>query len=132
MEQTLKLLLRGWVPSGIGVGVAAAHVHGFAASGFWQGNATTNAEMPMPTEGMQYVRRHIETRLRRSPTLRHAEGVIAAATHLSYESEACALGGTGMRLIGQMTGTGVVRFGAPSVPIDVAVTLAKGDDDPGE
>jgi hypothetical protein len=131
MEQTLKLVLRGWVPSGIGVGVAAVHVHGVHTSGFRQGAATRNIEMPVPTEAMQYVRRQIETRLRRSPTLRHAEGVIAADTQLSYETEGCARVGPGIGLVGRMIGTGVVRFGAPTVAIDVAVSVAKGEDDDG-
>lgn len=130
MEQTLKMLLRGWVPSGIGIGIAAVHVHGFATSALWQRNLTTNAEMPIPTEGMQYVRRQAELRLRRSPTLRKAQGVIGVTTQLTYENEPCNFGATGMRLVGQLTGTGVARFGTPSVPIDVALSLSPRESHP--
>ncbi len=124
MEQTLKLLLRGWVPAGIGVGVSALHVHGTRASAFWQGALSKNVEMEAPTEAIRFARQQAEARLRTSHSLRRAEGVVEAKVELSYASVQCSVGGNGLRLLGEMTGTGVVRFGDPTVPIDMALTMA--------
>ena len=125
MEQTLKLLLRGWVPCGVAFGVAAIHIHKWGSSAFWQGNTFTNAEMASPTAGMQLARSRAQHGFRQSLASCKADGAVGARVELSNQTESCGGGrGMGMRLEGRMVGTGVVRFGAAAVPVDAYLSLA--------
>jgi len=66
MQDTLRLLLRGWVPSGIAVGVSAVQVHGWDASPSMRGVRFSNAEMEVPTAGMALARARAEHEVRQA------------------------------------------------------------------
>jgi uncharacterized protein YbjQ (UPF0145 family) len=123
LPDTVKLLLRGWIPTGVGVGVAAEHVHGNRAASWGQRGAMfSNAEIQGPTDTVNSVRRDAEIRLRKSATLGPAEVVVGTNIDVTISSDRCYIA-TGLKVIAQMTGTGVVRFGEPTVPIDAGYPL---------
>lgn len=117
MDETLKLLLRGWVPAGIGIGVSAVHVHGVGASPLLQGTPFTNAEMGGPTAAMALARSRAEGDVRRSLAAVRAEGIVAAEISLSRSVNGCGARGGGLLIEGFYLGTGVVRFGPPAVAV---------------
>ena len=122
MDETLKLLLRGWMPCGVALGVSAVHIHRWGSSAFWQGNTFTNAEMDSPTAGIQLARSRMQERFRHALATMKADGAVGARVELSNQSESCG-SAAGLRLEGRMVGTGVVRFRAPVVPVDAVVGL---------
>ncbi|HUR76626.1 MAG TPA: hypothetical protein VMZ22_01665 [Acidimicrobiales bacterium] len=128
IDDTLKLLLRGWVPTGVGVGVASVHVHAGAIRNSTWRRPFSNVEVELATRAMQVARETAEYRLRRSPGLNTADGVVGTNVVLSKTSEQCYTG-TGLRIDAQITGTGVTRFGRPTAPIDAVVRLTKGAPD---
>jgi len=118
MDETLKLVVRGWVPSGIAVGVSAVHVHAWSASPFMQGSAFSNVEMAAPTAGLQLARARAEGEVRNALRASRAEGLVAAQMELMRTGSACTGGGGGGILIeGRMLGTGVVRYRGPVAPV---------------
>jgi uncharacterized protein YbjQ (UPF0145 family) len=124
MPDTLKLLLRGWIPTGIGVGASALHVHGLAASSWYQrGAAFKNAEMDAPTLTVNQARNVAEERLRRCTTLAGAHTVVGTAISVDVSNDTCYVG-TGLKMVVLMTGTGVVRFREATVPIDPGYRLS--------
>jgi len=125
MDDTLKLLLRGWVPTGIAVGVSAVHVHGLAASARWQGKALVNAEMQAPTAGMALARARAEHEARRSLVTARAEGMVAAELKVTRSMQACG-GGQGMLIEGRLAGTGVARYRDPIVTVSAVRNLTAG------
>lgn len=112
MEDTLKLVVRGWVPSGIAVGISAVHVHGWAASAFLQRSALTNVEMPGPTAGLQLARARAEKVAREALGTARAEGLVAARMDFVQSGQTCG-GGQGILIEGRLLGTGVVRYRDP-------------------
>lgn len=112
MDETLKLLLRGWIPSGIAVGISAVHVHGWAASAFMQGTTFSNAEMRAPTAGMALARARAEHEVRRALYATRAEGMVATALQLDRSEQACG-DGKGVLIEGRIIGSGVVRYRDP-------------------
>lgn len=123
LPDTVKLLLRGWIPTGIGVGVAALHVHGLYTGGFGQRGAfVSNTEMEVPTATVNAARRDAELRLRKCSTLGAAHVVVGAKIDVDMSSDMC-FAGQGMKMLVQMTGTGVVQFGAPTVPVETSYPL---------
>lgn len=111
-EDTLKLLLVGWVPSGIAVGISAVHVHGWAASAWRQRTVMKNAEMDGPTAGMALARARAEYGAKRALVAARADGMVAAKLHVKHSQQACG-GGQGLMIEGSMIGTGIVRFREP-------------------
>lgn len=122
MDDTLKLLLRGWVPSGIAIGVSTVHVHGWAATPWRRGRLTQNMEMTAPTAGMALARNRAEDAARRSLVATRAEGLIAADVEVTRAQQSCG-GGQGMLIEGQVAGTGVVRYRDPVVTLSAARNL---------
>ncbi|HVV36687.1 MAG TPA: heavy metal-binding domain-containing protein [Acidimicrobiales bacterium] len=125
MADTMKLLLRGWIPNGIGVGVSALHVHKWGTSAWYQrGAALNNVEMTAPTTAVNSARRDAEIRLRHTDTLRGATAVVATAVDVDISSDPC-FNGEGLKALVHMFGTGVVRFGPPTVPVDPSYDLSR-------
>ncbi len=123
MEETLKMLLRGWVPKGIVYGLSAVHVHGWAASPFRQGALFTNAEMSAPTAGMQLARQRAEHEVRNSLRPARAEGSVGATVEITRFPQSCGHG-QGVLVEGRILGTGVVRYRTPVTPVSALRSLA--------
>lgn len=123
MDDTLKLLLRGWVPSGIAVGISAVHVHGWASSPYMQRVVFSNAEMTSPTAGMALARTRAEREVRRALVATRAEGTVASTVQVTRSAQSC--GGQGMLIEGLMMGTGVVRYRDPVVPLSAVRNLSQ-------
>ena len=124
MDDTLKLLLRGWVPTGIVVGISAVHVHGWAASPIRQGKMFANAELEAPTAGMALARARAEHEARRSLVAVRAEGLVAAQLTVTRSTQPCG-GGQGMLIEGRLTGTGVAHYRDPVVPVSAVRNLTR-------
>jgi len=124
MEETLKLLLRGWIPCGVAFGFSAVHVHSWGTSAFWQGRTFSNAEMESPTFGVQIARARAEQNLRLALQRSRAEGSVGAEIDLTRRAESCGSGGQGLRREGRMIATGVVKYGEPAVPVTGVVSLS--------
>jgi uncharacterized protein YbjQ (UPF0145 family) len=123
MDDTLKLLLRGWVPSGIAFGFSAVHVHGWAASALMQNTVLANAEMSSLTMGMQLARVRAEDEVRGSLQLSQSQGAVASTVSLQRLPQTCG-GGQGALIEGRIVGTGVVRYREPAVAVSAARNLA--------
>jgi len=123
MQETLKLLMRGWVPAGIAVGVSAVHVHGWDASPSMRGVTFSNAEMEVPTAGMALARARAEQEVRRALSRTAAEGAVAVDVQILRSAQTCG-NGQGMLIEGRIVGTGVVRYRDPVVPISGVRTLS--------
>jgi len=123
MEDTLKLLLRGWVPSGIAVGISEIHVHRWASSPFMSGTLLSNAEMGVPTAGMALARARAEHGMRQSLTAARAEGTVASQVQLTRSAQSCS-GGQGMFIEGFIMGTGVIRYRDPVVGVSAVRNLS--------
>ncbi len=121
MDETLRLLLRGWVASGIIVGVSAVHVHSWNASPALQGVAFKNVEMEAPTAGLMEARAQAQQAARAMLQSLGAGGMVASTVDLRRVT-----GGEGLLIEGRLLGTGVVRFGEPVAPIRPARNLTKG------
>jgi len=113
MQDFLKLLIGGWVPSGIAWGVAAVHVHGYDAMPVMQGAAWKNAEMTVPTEAVRVARSQVDQQARASLAACRAEGAVDVRLDLERRDQACG-NGHGLLIEGLLLGTGVVRY-RPSV-----------------
>lgn len=109
MEDFLKLLVAGWVPSGITWGVTAVHVHGYDASPLLQGTAWTNAELAVPTAAMLLARSRLEAQARDGLARCGAHGAVEVRLDFERRSQACG-GGDGVLVEGLLLGTGVVRY----------------------
>jgi uncharacterized protein YbjQ (UPF0145 family) len=123
MDETFKLLLRGWAPAGIAVGISAVHVHGWAASPLIRGTLLKNAEMAVPTAGMALARTRAEVDVRHSIADAKAQGVVGAEVRLDHSGQSCG-GGQGMLIEGFVMGTGVVRYREPVVAVSAVRNLS--------
>jgi uncharacterized protein YbjQ (UPF0145 family) len=109
-----KLLMDGWVPASIVLGISVAGLHDnlvTTTSGPW---GTGNAEVPAYTGLMVYVRQDARSRLEQAVRRLGAEGVVVSAMTLRVLSEACHahLAGTDHFAESVITGTAVARFAA--------------------
>jgi len=107
-----KLLMDGWVPAGIVVGISAAGLHDTlvtTSSGPW---GTGNAEVPSYTSLVVHVRQDARNRLEQTVRELGAEGVVVSAMTLRVRSEACHAHPAGADHFAQavITGTAVTRF----------------------
>jgi uncharacterized protein YbjQ (UPF0145 family) len=107
-----KLLMDGWVPAGIVLGISVAGLHDTlvtTSSGPW---GTGNAEVPAYTGLMLHVRQDARSRLERTAHGLGAEGVVVSAMTLRVRSEACHahLAGTDHFAESVITGTAMARF----------------------
>lgn len=115
MDEVLKLMLRGWMPSGIAVGISAVHVHSWSASPLSQGIVFANAEMAAPTSGMALARGRAEAEVRKALVDRGGGGTVAADVQLNYSQQRCSGSGGGLLIEGLIIGTSVVRYREPVV-----------------
>jgi uncharacterized protein YbjQ (UPF0145 family) len=121
-----KLLLAGWVPAGIALGISVAGMHDHLAtarSGPW---GTGNAEVPACTDLMIKVRQDARSRLEDSVRGLGADGVVVSARALHVRSYACQArpGGTDHFAQASITGTAVAELSdhgkasrAPSITV---------------
>ena len=115
-----KLVMAGWVPAGIALGISVAGLHDdmlTTSSGSW---GTGNAEVPAYTDLMIQVRQDARSRLEQAVRGQGADGVVVSAMTLRVRSDACRAhpGGTDHFAEAVITGTAVARFtaGAPRRP----------------
>jgi uncharacterized protein YbjQ (UPF0145 family) len=121
-----KLLMDGWVPAGIVLGISAAGLHDTlvtTSSGPW---GTGNAEVPAYTNLVVYVRQDARSRLEETVRELGAEGVVVSAMTLRVRSDACHAHRVGADHFAEavITGTAVARFAdrrkaarPPSLPV---------------
>jgi uncharacterized protein YbjQ (UPF0145 family) len=107
-----KLLIDGWVPAGIVLGISAAGLHDTSVttnSGPW---GTGNAEVPAYTSLMAHARQDARSRLEQTVRELGAEGVVVSAMTLRVRSDACHAHLVGADLFAEavITGTAVARF----------------------
>ena len=84
-----KLVMAGWVPAGIALGISVAGLHDdmvTTSSGPWR---TGNAEVPAYTGLMTRVRQHARDRLAQSVRGLGADGVVVSAMTLRVRSDPC-------------------------------------------
>jgi uncharacterized protein YbjQ (UPF0145 family) len=108
-----KLIMAGWVPAGIALGISVAALHDdllTTSSGSW---GTGNAEIPAYTELVVQVRQDARSRLEQAVLGLGADGVVVSAVTLRVRSDACRAhpGGTDHFADAVITGTAVTRFG---------------------
>lgn len=115
-----KLLMDGWVPAGIALGISVAGLHDTlvtTSSGPW---GTGNAEVPTYTDLMIYVRQNARSRLEQTVRALGADGVVVSAMTLHVRSDECQAhpGGADHFAEAVITGTAVARFaGQRKTPI---------------
>jgi uncharacterized protein YbjQ (UPF0145 family) len=84
-----KLVMAGWVPAGIALGISVAGLHDdlvTTSSGPWR---TGNAEVPAYTGLMTRVRQDARDRLEQSVRELGADGVVVSAMTLRVRSDSC-------------------------------------------
>lgn len=121
-----KLLMDGWVPAGIVLGISVAGLHDTlvtTSSGPW---GTGNAEVSAYTELMARVRQDARSQLEQTVRGLGGEGVVVSAMTLRVRGDAChaRLAGTDHFAEAVITGTAVARFadgGSTARPSSVAV-----------
>jgi uncharacterized protein YbjQ (UPF0145 family) len=106
------LLMDGWVPAGIALGISVAGLHDnlvTTSSGPW---GTGNAEVPTYTDLMTYVRHDARSRLEQTVRALGADGVVVSAMTLHVGSDECQAhpGRTDHFAEAVITGTAVARF----------------------
>jgi len=107
-----KLLVAGWVPAGLALGISAAGLHDdlpTTSSGPW---GTGNAEVPAYTDLIVRVRHDARNRLEQAVGGLGADGFVVSAMTLHVRSSACRAhpGGTDHFAEAAITGTAVARF----------------------
>ena len=107
-----KLIMAGWVPAGIALGIAVTGLHDelvTPSSGPW---GTGNAEVPGYTALVAKVRRDARRHLEQAVDSVGADGVVVSAMTLRVWSDACRAhpGGSDYFAEAIMTGTLVARF----------------------
>lgn len=128
-----KLVMAGWVPAGIALGISVAALHDdllTTSSGPW---GTGNAEVPAYTDLMISARQDARRRLEQAVLGLGADGVVVSAVTLQVRSDACRAhpGGTDHFAEAIITGTAVARFAdrrtaAASPPSLAVLSLAEG------
>jgi uncharacterized protein YbjQ (UPF0145 family) len=84
-----KLLMDGWVPAGIALGISVAGLHDTlvtTSSGPW---GTRNAEVPTYTDLMACARQDARSRLEQTVRGLGADGVVVSAMTLHVRSDEC-------------------------------------------
>jgi uncharacterized protein YbjQ (UPF0145 family) len=107
-----KLVMAGWVPAGIALGISVAALHDdmlTTSSGPW---GRENAEVPVYTDLMVRVRQDARSRLEQALRELGADGVVVSAMTVHVRSDACRAhpGGTDHFAEAVTTGTAVARF----------------------
>ena len=121
-----KLVIAGWVPAGIALGISVAGLHDkllTTSSGRW---GTGNAEVPAYSDLMAQARQDARNRLEHAVRGLGADGVVVSAMTVRVRSDACRAhpGGTDHFAEALTTGTAVARFAdryKPTSPASFAV-----------
>jgi len=128
-----KLLMDGWVPAGIALGISAAGLHDNLAttsSGPW---GTGNAKLPAYTDLMTYVRQDARSRIEQTVRALGADGVVVSAMTLHVRSDGCRAhpGRTDHFAEAVITGTAVAKFAGrrKATPAPGPSVLPLGPDD---
>jgi uncharacterized protein YbjQ (UPF0145 family) len=121
-----KLVMAGWVPAGIALGISVAALHDdllTTSSGPW---GTGNAEVPAYTDLMIQARQDARSRLEQAVLGLGADGVVVSAVTLRVRSDACRAhpGGTDHFAEAVITGTAVARFADRRTTAAAPPTLA--------
>jgi uncharacterized protein YbjQ (UPF0145 family) len=131
MDDFLKLLMAGWVPTGIAWGHSAVHVHGWLASPWRQGVARQNAEMAGPTMGVNAARERAQLLMHKSMQGCRAQGTVGTSITITRHAQSCGSatgygrrdGTAGMLISAHAVGTGVVRYRDPVARAAAAIDL---------
>jgi uncharacterized protein YbjQ (UPF0145 family) len=107
-----KLLMDGWVPAAITLGISVAGLHDTlvtTSSGPW---GTRNAEVPTYTNLMVYARQNARSRLEQTVRGLGADGIVVSAMKLRVRTHECRArpGGADHFAQAVITGTAVARF----------------------
>jgi uncharacterized protein YbjQ (UPF0145 family) len=110
-----KLIMAGWVPAGIALGISVAGLHDelvTTSSGPW---GTGNAEVPSYTALLILVRQGARRRLEQAVRGMGADGVVVSAMTLRTWSDSCHAhpGGTDRFAEAVTTGTAIAQFAGP-------------------
>jgi uncharacterized protein YbjQ (UPF0145 family) len=110
-----KLVMAGWVPAGIALGISVTGLHDDLAttsSGPWR---TGNAEVPGYTALLIKVRRDARRRLEQAVRSVGADGVVVSEMTLRVRSDVCRAhpGGADHFAEAVITGASIARFGSP-------------------
>jgi uncharacterized protein YbjQ (UPF0145 family) len=122
-----KLLMAGWVPAGIALGISVAGLHDdllTTSSGPW-GNQ--NSEVPAYTELMAQARQDARNRLEEAVAGLGADGAVVSGMTLRVRSDACQAhpGATDHFVQAIITGTAVARFGRRTTAPPPALVVLK-------
>lgn len=122
-DDFLKLLIGGWVPCGLGWGVAAVHVHRNDASPLMQRAVWANAELPVPSAAVRLTRDRLDEQVRATLARCRAAGAVEVQLEMKRHAVACGGNGQGVLIEGLLVGTGVVRYrpslSSPSLTLDL-------------
>ena len=122
LSDTVRLVRSGWIPVGIGWGVAAVHVHSWGNNAFWQGTALSNAEMSTPTFAVQLVRSRAQASVGRSLAEVSGASLVGATLSVERVSQKCG-NAEGSLVTASLLGTAIHRYRAsPARPL-VALDL---------
>jgi uncharacterized protein YbjQ (UPF0145 family) len=107
-----KLVMAGWVPAGIALGISVAGLHDdlvTTSSGPW---GTGNSEVPAYTGLMTWVRQDARVRLEQSVRELGADGVVVSAMTLRVQSDRCHAQAAATDHFAEavITGSAVARF----------------------
>jgi len=110
------LVMAGWVPAGIALGISVAGLHddlALTSSGPW---GTGNAEVPSYTNLMIRVRQEARDRLEQSVRELGADGVVVSAMTLRVRSDRCLAHAAAADHFAEAvtTGSAVARFAGPN------------------
>jgi uncharacterized protein YbjQ (UPF0145 family) len=131
-----KLLMDGWVPTGIALGISVAGLHDTMVTTSSGPGDTRNAEVPTYTDLMGHVRQEARSRLEHMVRGLGADGVVVSAMTLHVRSDACRAHPPGTDHLAEavITGTAVARFadqrkaaraaGLAVLPLDAGSTIA--------
>lgn len=125
-----KLVMAGWVPAGIalGISVAALHDDGLATGPSRWGPA--NAEVPAYTDLMIKVRQGARSRLEQAVRTLGADGAVVSGMTLRVSASACPRGGVDHFAEAVITGTAVARFASqPSTTLPPSLAVLSLDAD---
>jgi uncharacterized protein YbjQ (UPF0145 family) len=126
-----KLIMAGWVPAGIALGIAVTGLHDDLAttsSGPWR---TANAEIPAYTALLTKVREDARHRLEQAVRSVGADGVVVSAMTVRVRSDACRAhpGGTDHFAEAVTTGTSVARFAGQRTLARPGLAIMRLDDE---
>jgi uncharacterized protein YbjQ (UPF0145 family) len=108
-----KLVMAGWVPAGIALGISVAGLHDDLLTTGSGPGGIQNAEVPAYTKLMTQARQDARSRLAEAVAGLGTDGLVVSATTLRVRSDACQAhpGGTDHFVQAVTTGTAVARFG---------------------